>query len=72
MADKDKKTFINATLAGIADDAVQRFGSAIKEHLVALNGIDRDIDMSKLSVGKTVLLKCTFNHEKICYKRATY
>ena len=55
MADKDKKTFINATLAGIADDTVQCFGSGIKEHLVALNGIDRDIDMSKLAVGKTVL-----------------
>lgn len=55
MADKDKKTFINAALAGIAEDTVRRFGSGIKEHLVALNGIDRDIDMSRLAVGKTVL-----------------
>ena len=55
MAKKRTPSYVNAAVAGIAEDTVRRFGSGIKEHLVALNGIDRDIDMSKLAVGKTVL-----------------
>ena len=52
---KKEKTTRNAALAGVAEDVVRRFGSGIKEHLVAQNGIDRDIDMSQLVAGKTVL-----------------
>ena len=53
---KREKTVQNALLAAAAEDTARRFGSGIKEHLVALNGIDRDIDMSKLQPGKIVLI----------------
>lgn len=52
---KREKSLLSAALTGVAEDVIRRFGSGIKEHLVALNGIDRDIDMSKLVAGKTVL-----------------
>ena len=43
MSKKRKKsTATNAVLAGIAGDNVRRFGGGIKEHLVALGGVDNE------------------------------
>jgi len=39
---KDENTLTNAALAGASADVVQRYGSAIKEHLVAYNGVDNE------------------------------
>ena len=55
MVNKKQKRMDNFSLAAIAADAVARFGNGIKEHLVALKGIDRDVSFDQLAVGKTVL-----------------
>ena len=66
--DKKEKTLTNAALAGIAEDVVRRFGSGIKEHLVALKGIDREISVDKLAVGKTVLFNWNGNDIPVVIK----
>lgn len=54
MSDKDKKKdkdgFINAVIVGSSSETVQRFGSAVKEHIVAYEGIDHETG-SQLSKG---------------------
>lgn len=39
---KQKDTLINAGLAGALSEKVQRYGSGVKEHLVAHNGVDNE------------------------------
>lgn len=39
---KKEKTLTNAILAGVSEDVVCRFGSGIKEHLVAYTGMDHE------------------------------
>ena len=57
MSKSSSKTGTVFTLSAAAADAVKRYGSAIKEHLVSLKGIDRDFDMRDIQVGKTILCK---------------
>ncbi len=40
--DEDSEKLKNAALAGASYDVVQRYGSAVKEHLVAYSGIDNE------------------------------
>ena len=68
MKDKNNKTALHATLAAVAEDTVNRFGSGIKEHLVALKGIDREISVDKLAVGKTVLFNWNGNDIPVVIK----
>lgn len=68
MNTKNNKTALHATLAAAAEDTVNRFGSGIKEHLVALKGIDREISVDKLAVGKTVLFNWNGNDIPVVIK----
>ena len=65
---KNNKTLSTVTLVAAAEDTVRRFGSGIKEHLVALNGIDREISVDKLAVGKTVLFNWNGNDIPVVIK----
>lgn len=40
--DKADKNIVNASIAGASSDAVQRYGSAVKEHVVAYSGKDNE------------------------------
>lgn len=42
MEEEHKKKFEQQSLAGAATEAVERFGSAVKEHFVAFSGKDRE------------------------------
>ena len=68
MNTKNNKTALHATLVAAAEDTVNRFGSGIKEHLVALKGIDREISVDKLAVGKTVLFNWNGNDIPVVIK----
>ena len=43
MGDKNKQdTYVNVALEGAAEEVVQRYGSAVKEHFVAYSGVDNE------------------------------
>ena len=42
MAKKRTPSYVNAAVAGTAEDTVRRFGSGIKEHIVAHGGMDNE------------------------------
>lgn len=39
---KNKKDIVNAGIAGASSEVVQRYGSAVKEHLAAYSGVDNE------------------------------
>lgn len=56
--DKDhKKKIEQQALAGATAETVKRFGSAIKEHLVAFSGKDRDAIRSLKSISESKVSK---------------
>lgn len=69
--EKEKKqrnnATVNAGLAGIADDVVDRYGSGVKEHIVGYTGTDNehflDLETGKLKPWQMhVKIKEMFKH----------
>lgn len=52
------KTFTNLSVAGTATDVVDRFGSAVKEHVVGYSGVDYSGDYSVKNEAKRTLARC--------------
>ncbi len=51
---KQKRTLQNVTLAGASGGTVSRYGSGVKEHLVAYSGVDNEKNLHLLRSLKTV------------------
>lgn len=42
--DKKNESAINSSLAAVSNEVVDRYGSAVKEHVVAYSGVDNEIN----------------------------
>lgn len=63
MEKKEKQsTYINVALEGAAEEVVQRYGSAVKEHFVAYDGIDNETG-KQLKRGLKDIAKAKVNPE---------
>lgn len=63
MGDKNKQdTYVNVALEGAAEEVVQRYGSAVKEHFVAYSGVDNETG-EQLKKGLKDIAKAKVNPE---------
>ena len=53
MQDK-KENYVNTAISGAAYETIQRYGSAVKEHLVAYSGIDNEKEISSSVMKKSL------------------
>ncbi|OQA86894.1 MAG: hypothetical protein BWY31_01111 [Lentisphaerae bacterium ADurb.Bin242] len=68
---KDRKTCINAGLAGAAGDVVSRYGSGVKEHIVAYGGVDNETGQTSKRSLKKISNYNRGNSDALNYDRVT-